>query len=497
MFLFQNHVDKYTCVAKNIAGEDKHDFFLSLLGTNNFLHKIFQQSICRRPKIDSSNVAVEIQVNVGRSATLMCPATGSPEPTIAWLKDGRSFDYSSTKHRFTNSARQLQILEASGADSGRYTCIATNSVGAADLDIFLTVIDAPELAGPETEPVTVVLNKAGELVCDAKGTEPMTIEWQKGGRTINSGAELSNALVQSTYLKISERGRKLHLLSAQRSDATRWTCLVKNSAGEARKNFDLSVQIPPTVNETASSSPIMSVLPGDQFKLDCVVDGNPPPLITWSMEDEPLKLSDFVVLTNNNQTVWVRRANNTNAGRYHCDAENSVGSASRSYIVRVTGPPILDLSPSGNAVEELNLLVGDHSVLKCQVLSSGGSDPNQLITKWIIDGSPVEKLGEISSSVSLDNSKIVIHNARLSDTGEYTCIVENGAGQARKKFVIHILERPRFLDTTNTHYSVIEGRPLMIDCLVTGTPKPTVTWLKVGYSCYSPDSQLTLKYFAQ
>lgn len=35
------------------------------------------------------------------------------------------------------------------------------------------------------------------------------------------------------------------------------------------------------------------------------------------------------------------------------------------------------------------------------------------------------------------------------------------------------------MDTSNTHYSVIEGRPLVLDCLVTGTPRPLITWTKV------------------
>jgi hypothetical protein len=39
---------------------------------------------------------------------------------------------------------------------------------------------------------------------------------------------------------------------------------------------------------------------------------------------------------------------------------------------------------------------------------------------------------------------------------------------------------PRFKDTTNTHYSLIEGQTVMLDCTVTGTPQPTVQWLKVG-----------------
>ena len=43
-------------------------------------------------------------------------------------------------------------------------------------------------------------------------------------------------------MQTSDRGRKLHILSAQRTDAARFTCVAKNPAGETRKNFDLTVQ---------------------------------------------------------------------------------------------------------------------------------------------------------------------------------------------------------------------------------------------------------------
>lgn len=78
-----------------------------------------------------------------------------------------------------------------------------------------------------------------------------------------------------------------------RSESGLWTCLAKNSAGEARKNFNLVVQgikfllkiyiyfcvVPITFNETLSSRPIFSVIPGTQFKIECIVDGIPIPKV--------------------------------------------------------------------------------------------------------------------------------------------------------------------------------------------------------------------------
>lgn len=37
--------------------------------------------------------------------------------------------------------------------------------------------------------------------------------------------------------------------------------------------------VPPMINEMTSTPPIVNVLPGDQFKLDCNVEGSPQPTV--------------------------------------------------------------------------------------------------------------------------------------------------------------------------------------------------------------------------
>uniref|UniRef100_A0A183HEQ8 Ig-like domain-containing protein n=1 Tax=Onchocerca flexuosa TaxID=387005 RepID=A0A183HEQ8_9BILA len=78
----------------------------------------------------------------------------------------------------------------------------------------------------------------------------------------------------------------------------------------------------------------------------------------------------------------------------------------------------------------------------------------------------------------VDDRRIEIRNARLSDSGNYVCVVQNEAGEARKTYELTVLELPRFLDMTNLNPSIIVGRPLLLDCSVTGTPKPVVIWTK-------------------
>jgi hypothetical protein len=107
-FTFQTHIPKtfstiqrrnsqippfLRCVARNPAGEDRRDFELRFL---------------EEPRIDDSNVPHEQTFIRNRSITLSCPASGSPEPTIVWLRDGHVLGESSLERirlfvRFRNA----------------------------------------------------------------------------------------------------------------------------------------------------------------------------------------------------------------------------------------------------------------------------------------------------------------------------------------------------------------------------------------------------------
>jgi len=130
-----------------------------------------------------------------------------------------------SKYQLMASNRQLQISDVTVVeDAGLYTCLATNSIGAADLNIQLVVIgeyplgsadhqlcylyismhhlfmitiaDTPRLVGPASEKVTFILNEAVELSCNVSGSEPITIEWMKGLKAVRPGTKLDNSIIQ-------------------------------------------------------------------------------------------------------------------------------------------------------------------------------------------------------------------------------------------------------------------------------------------------------------
>lgn len=77
------------------------------------------------------------EVQVGRSVELPCVASGYPNPTIRWLKDGRPLPSDS---RWTRRITGLTISDLRLEDSGNYICEVTNSFGSKEVAGHLNVI---------------------------------------------------------------------------------------------------------------------------------------------------------------------------------------------------------------------------------------------------------------------------------------------------------------------------------------------------------------------
>lgn len=71
------------------------------------------------PTIEGPNILRRIQVNAGRTSVINCPAFGSPEPSISWLKNGQPL-VTDSRHAILNGGRQLEISDTVEDDDARY-----------------------------------------------------------------------------------------------------------------------------------------------------------------------------------------------------------------------------------------------------------------------------------------------------------------------------------------------------------------------------------------
>ena len=77
------------------------------------------------------------------NVTFTCDAIGNPAPSISWTRNGsrvETCDCNSSRIGFSVDKKELTITNVSRTDSGKYRCVAENSVGndtsnAAKLDV--------------------------------------------------------------------------------------------------------------------------------------------------------------------------------------------------------------------------------------------------------------------------------------------------------------------------------------------------------------------------
>ena len=74
-----------------------------------------------------------VTTTAGDNVTLSCDASGNPQPTFSWDKDGSPVNTTATPRiTFSADKKQLTITNLDKADSGsQYQCVANNSIGQA------------------------------------------------------------------------------------------------------------------------------------------------------------------------------------------------------------------------------------------------------------------------------------------------------------------------------------------------------------------------------
>ncbi|XP_048209431.1 LOW QUALITY PROTEIN: peroxidasin homolog [Perognathus longimembris pacificus] len=113
---------QYECQAVNIIGSQKV-----------VAHLVVQ------PRVTPvfASIPRDLTVEVGSNVQLPCSSQGEPEPAITWNKDGVQVTESGKFH--ISPEGFLTINDVGTADSGRYECVARNTIGYASVSMVLSV----------------------------------------------------------------------------------------------------------------------------------------------------------------------------------------------------------------------------------------------------------------------------------------------------------------------------------------------------------------------
>ncbi|XP_055020737.1 hemicentin-1 [Boleophthalmus pectinirostris] len=455
---------QYVCKATNVAGQ---------------VDKNFHLNIYVPPSIDGPSEETFVET-ISNPVTFACDASGIPPPSLTWLKNGLPIENSESleMHIFSGGSK-LQIARSQVSDSGTYTCVASNVEGKAHKSYHLTIQVPPSITGSEmpTE-MGVLFNESIQLECEVQGNPTPTVQWLKDGEVINSSPNYS--------LSISPDGRILTLDGADTADSGKYTCVATNSAGEEDRIFNLNVYVPPTIDKSREGAEEVVTVLDSSVNIECVASGSPPPQLNWLRNGLPLPVSSHIRLLSAGQVLRITRTQVSDGGTYTCVASNRAGVDNKHYNLQVHVPPGLD---GAGTIEDLTVVRGNTAALVC--VADGTPAP---VMTWFKDGQVLQSDRQAHRSegqvllLNL-NTTVQISKVTVNNTGRYTCVANNTAGQASRHFNLKVLEPPHIAGSgVQDEVSVVVNNVLELHCNVSGIPPPSLTWLKDGRPLPQTDS---------
>uniref|UniRef100_A0AAY4AYL1 Roundabout, axon guidance receptor, homolog 1 (Drosophila) n=1 Tax=Denticeps clupeoides TaxID=299321 RepID=A0AAY4AYL1_9TELE len=428
----------------------------------------------------------DLIVSKGEPATLNCKAEGRPAPTVEWYKDGERVETdrdNPRSHRMLLPSGSLFFLRIvhgrrSKPDDGSYVCVARNYLGeAVSHNASLEVAILRDDFRQNPSDMVVAAGEPVLLECQPpRGHPEPTISWRKDGTNLDDRDE-----------RITIRGGKLMITNARKSDAGKYICVGTNMVGERESEIaELTVLERPSFVKR----PVSQVsLADENVEFRCEVRGDPVPIVRWRKEDGDLPKGRYEVLEDN--TLNLRRVTPADVGSYTCLAENMVGKAEASASLTVHVPPAFVVRPRNQVVA-----VGRTVTFQCE--ATGNPQPAIF---WQREGSqnllfsyqPPQPSSRLSVSQTGD---LTITDTQRSDAGFYSCQALNIAGSVITKALLEVTDvvsdrPPPIIQQGSSNQTVAVDGTVVLSCLATGSPPPTVLWRKDGTIVTMHDSRIS------
>ncbi|XP_043941743.1 neuronal growth regulator 1 isoform X2 [Protopterus annectens] len=166
------------------------------------------------PKI--YDISTNMGVNEGNNVTLMCLASGKPDPSITWRHispSGKSFE----------NGEYLEIFGITRDQAGEYECSAGNDVSFADVKkVRITVNFPPKIL--ELTHSGVITGHAAAIRCETAAVPSATYDWYKGDKKLFNGQ-------QGITIKDYKSRSVLTISNVTEGNFGNYTCVATNIMG--------------------------------------------------------------------------------------------------------------------------------------------------------------------------------------------------------------------------------------------------------------------------
>ncbi|XP_032333585.1 receptor-type tyrosine-protein phosphatase delta isoform X5 [Camelus ferus] len=272
----------YECVASNNVGEISVSTRLTVLREDQIPRGF--------PTIDMGPQLKVVERT--RTATMLCAASGNPDPEITWFKDFLPVDTSNNNGRIKQlRSGALQIEQSEESDQGKYECVATNSAGtrySAPANLYVRELREvrrvpPRFSIPPTNH-EIMPGGSVNITCVAVGSPMPYVKWMLGAEDLTPEDDMPI-------------GRNVLELNDVRQSAN-YTCVAMSTLGVIEAIAQITVKAlpkPPGTPVVTESTATSITLTWDS--------GNPEPVSYYIIQhkpknsEEPFKEIDGVATT--------------------------------------------------------------------------------------------------------------------------------------------------------------------------------------------------------
>ncbi|XP_041351989.1 inactive tyrosine-protein kinase 7-like isoform X2 [Gigantopelta aegis] len=417
-----------------------------------------------------STKPADMDVVDGTETKLRCDVSNRRHIIFQWVQHGKPVE--NTTRRFQEDSN-LRILRVSrDDDQGPFQCIATNVTTGFSLQSFEARLNIQwiedvadvELRRPQPEGVTAGVDVT--LRCEITGNPEPSILWYHN----------KFRLFNTERVKILDGGVRLKLTNITSSDNGIYSCRAENVAGavDSRTNFLLNVRAPntPHLREDRFTAHKL-VLKNSPARLDCYFVG--AARIDWFSNYEKLSnTSRHTIFANG--SLYFPRVRSADEGSYRCEglSENSPAQTFTSELELVSLDDITADTFEPRLRSNFPIVLPVHEPFEIKVFPPKGNPKPSF--RWLDRNDML--IGD-TGRIHVQDNRLVFENPQEIESGNYTFIVNNTAGEKRHKVWITV-SVPPFISRAPQPKEVEEGEKVEFSCQVVGTyyPVTTIVWLK-------------------
>ncbi|XP_037594346.1 receptor-type tyrosine-protein phosphatase S isoform X12 [Cebus imitator] len=303
----------YECVAQNSVGEITVHAKLTVLREDQLPSGF--------PNIDMGPQLKVVERT--RTATMLCAASGNPDPEITWFKDFLPVDPSASNGRIKQLRSEtfestpirgaLQIESSEETDQGKYECVATNSAGvrySSPANLYVRVRRvAPRFS---ILPMSHEIMPGGNvnITCVAVGSPMPYVKWMQGAEDLTPEDDMP---VGRNVLELTDV-----------KDSANYTCVAMSSLGVIEAVAQITVKSLPK----APGTPVVTENTATSITITWD-SGNPDPVSYYVIEyksksqDGPYQIKEDITTTrysigglspNSEYEIWVSAVNSIGQG---------------------------------------------------------------------------------------------------------------------------------------------------------------------------------------